>query len=313
MSVLTFVPTMIDRMALLVGTEAFVIKAILSVLLVCVACGTCGSLVVGNRMAFFSDALAHCAFAGISLGLLSSLFFLGTSPNPVNEQLHTFMIPLVMVSFGVFVGIAMVVVRERTALANDTVIGVFFAGAIGTGAMLLTALSKVSRNFDPEQFLFGSPLFVDDADLLLLMFLMIGTIIALFLSYNSLALTSFHPSLARSRNIPVNFCNYLFVILLAFVVNLSIRAVGVLLINAMLIVPAAAAANLARDMRQLFWATMAISIGCGLIGLALSFHMRLPLGQGEPLEFGPAGLIVCLSVLVFFVTMPIKSIIASRH
>src|SRR3954452_5464242 len=103
------------------GAPFFVVKAVVAIVLVCLLCGMVGSLVVGNRMAFFSDAMAHCAFAGVALGYLSLIF----TGRAADGQTADWVIPLVMVLFGAAVGVAIGYVRERTSLANDTVIGVF--------------------------------------------------------------------------------------------------------------------------------------------------------------------------------------------
>jgi zinc transport system permease protein len=261
-------------------------------------------------MAFFSDAMAHCAFAGVALGILLT-FFIGT---PADHESYRWIIPLVMVGFGALIGIGIAFVREKTSLASDTVIGVFFAGAIGFGAMLLTALEK-RRAFSPEQFLFGSPFFVEEADLLYLAILLILTVLLLVQRYNHLVMASFNPSLARTRRVALRLNNYLFIVLLALIVNLSIRAVGVLLINAMLIVPAATASNLSRNLRQMFWLTVLISVGAGLLGLWLSSTIRVRLGPGDTVQFGPSGTIICLSVLAFFASMlagPVRRRIARK-
>src|SRR5215471_13281616 len=118
----------------------FQVRGTLAVLLVGLVCGAVGSLVVGNRMAFFSDALAHCTFAGIALGLLMGVLA-GLTPH---SPIYRLAVNVIMVVFGVVVGIAIVYVREKTNLASDTVIGVFFAGAIGFGAMLLSAIGSNS-------------------------------------------------------------------------------------------------------------------------------------------------------------------------
>src|SRR5262249_33606136 len=156
----------------------------------------------------------------------------------------------VMVAFGILVGVAIAYVRETTNLANDTVIGVFFAGAIGFGAMLFKALAA-RRFVNPDAFLFGDPLLVSKWDTIVLFGLAFLTGGVLTWIYNRLVFTSFNQSLARSRQIPVRYCNYVFIVLLALIVNLSVTTVGALLINALLVVPAATANNLARNMRQL--------------------------------------------------------------
>src|SRR5438874_3527021 len=110
----------------------FQVRGTLAVLLVGLLCGAVGSLVVGNRMAFFSDALAHCAFAGVALGVLVALLAGVRDKN----KFYDWILPI-MVVFGIVVGLLIAYVREKTNLANDTVIGVFFAGAMGLGAVLL--------------------------------------------------------------------------------------------------------------------------------------------------------------------------------
>lgn len=302
--------TLIEQVADAADAPFYMVKAVLAVVLVCLVCGMVGSLVVGNGMAFFSDAMAHCAFAGITIGYLSVLFTLGPAPMNANPgeaarraDLTALVVPLVMIVFGALVGAAMVHVRERTALENDTVIGVFFAGAIGLGAALFKVLQAESPQFNPENFLFGSVLLVQEADLAYLLVLVVVTCGLFSWRYNQLLFASFSPSLARTRRVNRLVNDYLFIVLLALVVNLSIKAVGALLINALLVVPAAAAANVARNLRQMFWLTVALCVGSGLVGLWVSTVLKLPSRGGRPLEFGPSGTIVTTCVFVFFATM----------
>ncbi len=273
------------------------VRGMLAVLLVSLICGAVGSLVVGNRMAFFSDALAHCAFAGVSLG-----FLLALAAGVRNQTEFYQWITPVMVAFGILVGLAIAYVRERTRLANDTVIAVFFAGAVGFGAILLQYVSRVTM-FDPENFLFGSPLLATSDDIVLLFLVAVGTLAVLTFMYNDLVLASFNPSLAAARRVRVRLCNTLFIVLLAFVINVCIRMVGVLLINAVLIVPAATAANLCRNMRQLFWVSMAICVLVGIGGQWLSWTIIVATPRGDPQSFGVSGMMVVLSVVLFFVSM----------
>jgi zinc transport system permease protein len=284
------------------------VKGLLAVVLVSLICGAISSLVVGNRMAFYSDALAHCAFAGIALGFLLTLFA-GVRDQDTFEQSIT----LIMIVFGVLIGLAIAYVREKTGLASDTVIGVFFAGALGFGAMLFKAVSYRSR-FSAENFLFGNLLTVTSGDVLRLVLLVLVTAAVLAWMYNGLVFTSFNPSLARSRNIPVRLCSYVFIVLLALIVNLCLQAVGVLLINALLIVPAATAANLGRNMRQLFWWTICLCLFAGVAGLVLSFQLRFSVrGWPEPITFGPSGTIVVLSVLLFFLSIALSPLFRGRQ
>jgi zinc transport system permease protein len=279
-------------------TYTFVIKEVLAILLVCTLCGIMGSLVVGNRMAFFSDAMAHCAIAGVSLGYLSVLLGGG------DRQTEIWAVPLIMVAFGVGVGVSMVYVRDRTGLTNDTVIGVFFALAIGFGAMLLQGISQAveRKTFSPENFLFGSLVFTTEEDLVFLLCLAVLVMPLFAWKYNQLVFASFNPTLARTRGLSLKLDNYLFIVLLALVVNLSIKAVGALLINAMLVVPAAAAANVSRNLRQMFWYTVAFCIGSGLLGFAFR-NCEIGVHNGKTVTFGPSGVIVVTSVGLFFASM----------
>src|SRR6476469_1385626 len=111
----------------------FFVYPFLAVVLLGVACGAVGSLVVANRMAFFSDAMAHTAFAGVALALLGIVLAAGVKSTQEAER-YEWIIPLVMVAIGAAVGRGIGGVRERTGLTNDTVIGVFFAGAVGLGS-----------------------------------------------------------------------------------------------------------------------------------------------------------------------------------
>ncbi|MGL6095011.1 MAG: metal ABC transporter permease [Fimbriiglobus sp.] len=280
------------------GLTTFDVYPVLAVVLVGLACGLVGSLVVGNRMAFFSDAMAHTAFAGVGIALLGVVLATGAR-TAADMDPYLWVVPPVTAVIGSAVGIAMAAVRERTGLTNDTVIGVFFALSIGVAGMLLPQLP---RGTDPDQLLFGSLVFVDAKQLLTLGFMTVAAAVVVAWRYNGLVFGSFNATLAQSRGVPLRRNNYLFVVLLALVVNLSITAVGVLLINALLVVPAAAAANLARNLRQFFWFTVAGSAGAAVLGYELSHRIAIPTG-GRPLTFGPGGTIVVTCVAWFFVTM----------
>jgi zinc transport system permease protein len=276
------------------------VHALIALILVSITCGAVGSLVVGGRMAFFTDAIAHGAFAGVSIGFLVFAFLAADRPR---DEFWQWVLP-VMVSFGVLVGFGIAFVRGRTGLANDTVIGVFFAGAIGLAAML-NKLIKSRSLFNLESFLFGDPSQVTAGDLLMLFILTLFTVGLLALIYNTLLLTGFNPSLARSRGRRVRLCQYLFVMLLAVIVNLCLKWVGVLLINALLVVPAATAANCSRNLRQMFWGTIALGLTISLVGQLLSWEVEIrsagwPTG---PIRLGVPGTIVLLSVLLFALSM----------
>lgn len=273
-------------------THAINVRALLATLVVCLICGALGSLVVGNRMAFFSDALAHCAFAGVGFGLLLCLL-VDASDDHVRQW-----ITLIMVAFGILIGLLIAFVRDQTGLANDTVIGVFYAASIGIGAVVTRIVSSGRRRFfSIEDFIFGNPLSAKTWEILLLIGLAIGVGVVLYLFYNSIVLASANPSLALSRRVPVRLSRYLFIVLLALMVNLSQQITGTLLINGLLIVPAATAANLASNLRQMFWFTIVLSLFVGLAGSLLSWEISCQFHQ--TFTIGISGTIVVLSVLLF--------------
>ena len=280
--------------------QVFNLRAMLALALVSLTCGAVGSMVVGSRMAFFSDALAHCAFAGVSLGyVIFELFILGARPK---EEFWEWVTPI-MVVFGIAVGAGIAYVRGQTGLASDTVIGVFFAFSLGFAAMLKNIINDRSV-FSLEDFLFGDPLFVSASEISYMAGLAVFTWVFLFFFYNRMVFSSFNSSLALSRRYPVNLLYYLFVILLALIVNLCLRYVGVLLINALLIVPAATAFNLGRNLREVFWITVLLSVFVCLAGLGASWELQVRSG----IKFGVSGTIVMLGVGLFFCSMSIGNL-----
>lgn len=275
--------------------QLFNLRALIALALVGSICGLMGSMVIGSRMAFFSDALAHCAFAGVSIGFLFFELLIGNQ-NKDDSRFWIVVTPL-MIFFGAVVGLGIAQVRHRTRLGSDTVIGVFFAGSLGLAA----ALSQMVRNrrfFNLEEFLFGDPLQVRSGELLFLVAALALVCLFLRLFFNGLVLGSFNSSLASSRKIQHSLLQHGFIILLAIVVNLSLRLVGVLLINALLIVPAATAMNWSRNLRQMFWLTLVISTSTAVGGLIVSWECST---LGYPL--GTSGAIVLLNVSLFVVSL----------
>src|SRR5579872_7420244 len=280
---------------------------VIALMLVGLCCGAVGSVVVGSRMAFFSDALAHCAFAGVTVGFLIFQVLLRYHFVDKNQNVFWDWVPWVMVAFGALIGSGIALIRSRTGLASDTVIGVFFAGAIGLAA----TLSKVFQRrelFNLEDFLFGNLVLIRPEHLYILAGLVVLTCITLAALYNYLLLDNFNSSLARSRRVPVTLARYLFIILLAVIVNLCLRFVGALLINALLIVPAAAAINVTRNLRQLFWLTIGLSLLVPFVGQWISWEVEIR--YKTPL--GISGTIVLVSVGVFLVSMLVGPWVRSR-
>jgi zinc transport system permease protein len=124
--------------------------------------------------------------------------------------------------------------------------------------------------------------------------------------YNWLVLASTSPSLALSRGVPVRLCRYLLIVLLALLVNLSQQITGTLLINGLLIVPAAAAANMANNLRQMFWYSVAIALSVGIGGRIVSWEINVRLRERNPtLSIGDSGTVIVLCVIVFMLSIPV--------
>ena len=288
------------------GTDTLVLNPLIAVVLLGLTCGMVGTTVVGSRMAFFSDAMAHTAFAGVAVAILGIILVGGVRTNSQADG-YGYLIQPVMIAVGVAAGSLIVFVRERTGLTNDTVIGVGFAAAIGVGAMVLPTV-RGRINLDPEVFLYGSVNLADGRQLAYLAGLAGLTAAVVAWRFNSLALASFNSSLARSRGVAVRANNYLFVILLAVIVNVAITSVGVLLINALLVVPAAAAANVGRNLRQVFWLTLGGTVAAAVAGLELSNRVKIPLGSGPPMDLAPSGTIVVVCVLGFVASLGVAAV-----
>ncbi|MCK6485532.1 MAG: metal ABC transporter permease [Phycisphaerae bacterium] len=246
----------------------FMLNGLLAVALLAPACAAMGVHVVNFRMAFFSDAIAHSAFTGVVLGYLLAPFFVRAYPGAADWGV---VLPsLTLVLFGMAVGAGINAVRRGTDLSADTVIGVFFASVIAIGLALITAQPNLKADF--QNYLYGSILTVTKTDVLVILTLAVIVLAFLVATFNSLMLIGLNESLAHSRRLRVEWLTYAYTLLLAVVVTVSIRAVGLFLVTALLVVPAAAGRNLARGIAGMFWWSAGIGLASGVAGLILSFY-----------------------------------------
>lgn len=251
----------------------FMKNAVLAVLLITPLLGMLGTMAVNHNMAFFSDALGHSALTGIALGVV-----LG-----IDNELVS------MVAFGVLLALIITKVRSAGTASADTVISVFSSAAIALGLVILSAGGGFSKY---SSYLIGDILSVTPSEIALLaVTLVIVTAIWYFL-YNKLMLVSINRELAASRGVRVNLVENLFVVLVAVVVMLSIKWVGVLLINSLLILPAACARNFAKNSRQYLFGSVGISLFSGIGGVIASFYFNTSAGAT----------IVLVSAVIFFVS-----------
>lgn len=239
----------------------FMQQALLGLLLLTPMAAVLGVEVINFRMAFFSDAIGHSAFAGVALGLILAM-------NP----------RLSMPLFGVLVGLAVMVVRRKSNLSADTAIGIVFSAVVAFGLAVVSRASGVAR--DMQQFLYGDILTISEGEIAFLGLLFLGMLLFQAVGYNRLLAIALNPVMARVHGIRVALWQYLFAGLLALVVMFSVWAVGVLLVTAMLIVPAATARNLARTAGGMFWWALLVGISSGFAGLTLSAQDWLATSSG---------------------------------
>lgn len=230
---------------------------LLGVVCVLITSGVLSPLVVSNRMSFFSDAVAHSTLAGVALGLIMGV-------NPL----------LTMIGTGVIVALLIAALRQRSPLALDTLLGVAMAGALALGVILFQL--KVRSYADMHNYLFGYVAFMSRDDVIILASVGAGAIAVVAPLWNKLTLLSVSRSLAQSRGVAVTRLDLLLIVVLALVVCVAVRVIGLLLVNALLVVPAATSRNLARSYRAMVWGSIAVSLVAGLSGLFLGDVLDVP-------------------------------------
>jgi zinc transport system permease protein len=267
---------------------AFLVRGVLCVLVLAPLLGGLSHLVVARRMAFFSAALGQAALTGLSIALL-----LGE--------------PLSAPYGGIFAfcqlsALGMVYVKRRSSLPPDTLIGVFLALTLGLGICLLVAVTRSFNIHQVESAMFGSLLTVTDGDLALLVFA--GVLVCLLLAreYNGLLLDSLSPPLAGLVEVDSAYVEYLFAVLLTVAIVVSLKVIGALLVEALVVVPAAAARNLARSTRGYLLWSVGVAFLAGAGGLGISTRLLVPTG----------GAVVLALSLLFFVTLAVGSALRLR-
>jgi zinc transport system permease protein len=240
-------------------SHAFMIRATVAALAVALVCSTMSMFVVLRRLAFAGAGISHIAFGGVALAVL-----LGWPPG------------LGAALFGM--GAAAILSRRasRRSLSEDTVIGVLFAAAMAFGVILLQYGG--ARNVDLMSFLFGNILTISPNELIFIL-LLSGLVLGLLgLLFPALIFASFDEEMAQISGLPVARLNLLLLMLLALTVVLSIRAVGLLLVAAMLVIPGAVAMLRCRGMRSFLIVSLAVGVSSTFLGLLLSYLVNLPSG-----------------------------------
>lgn len=257
----------------------FVRRGLLAACLIGPLLGALGHIVIARRLAFLSAALGHAALTGLTIGLL-----LG---EPIESPLGG------IFGFTLLSALAMVYVRRRTSMPSDTLIGVFLALTLGLGICLLVAVTKYFNIHQIEAVMFGSLITVTDTDLVVLAVVAVIVVPLLIWKYNQLLLDSVNPELAAAAGVNSAVIDYGFVLLLTLVIVVSLKIVGALLVEALIIVPAAAARNIARSTRGMMYLSIVFAWLAAEAGIALSTEVKVPSG----------GAVVLVLGAIYFVTL----------
>lgn len=239
----------------------FMRQALLGLILLSPMTAMLGIHVLNFRMAFFSDAVGHSAFAGLAAGLI-----LGAPPQ------------VAVLVFGVLVGLFIMAVQRKSGLSADASIGIVFSGVVAFGLAVVSRAPNLGREI--QQYLYGDILTVSNAEITILACLLVCVCLFEYLGWNRMLALALSPSLARVAGIATGFWQYLFAALLALIVMFCVRTVGVLLVTAMLVVPAATGRNLAKNMGGVFWWSILVALCSSVAGLLLSAQEWLATASG---------------------------------
>ena len=238
----------------------FMKNALLAILLMAPLFGLLSTMIVTGRMSFFSDALGHSAFTGIAIGAICGIAA-----------------PLwAAVIFSVVFALLFSWVRSRSNQAADTLIGVFSSTAVALGIFAATLGGGSFTKYN--KYLIGDILSISPGEIGMLALTLICVAVFWVCYSNRLTLTAIHPQLASSRGIPVKLSNTLFTVAIALVVTLSISSVGLLILNSLLVLPAASARNVARNLKQYHLFSILFALAAGLAGLTVSYYIGASAG-----------------------------------
>ena len=242
------------------GQMYFMKHALLAVLVISPLFGILSTMVVHSKMSFFSDALGHSAFTGMAIGALCGF----------NEPTWAAVI------FALVFALLFNLVRRRSALASDTVIGVFSSSAVALGIFLSTLGGRSFTKFN--NLLIGDILSVEPGKIGLLAVILVLVMGLWLVSFNDLMLSAIHPALADSRGVRVFWQETLFSMAIAVVVTVSMTWIGLMVINSLLVLPAAAARNVARNMGQYHLISLLGAVLAGIAGLMTSYYIGASAG-----------------------------------
>lgn len=251
----------------------FMRLAFAAVVLITPLFGMVGTMIVQKKMAYFSDALGHSALTGIAVGVICGI---GNTT-------------LAMVIFAVIFALLLNYISRKGLSSTDTLISVFASCATAIG---LAILSRGGNFSNYSALLVGDILAITPIELVEIAILFVVIIVFWCLFINKLTAISIHPTLAKSRSISVRVMEDAFAVLIALMVMLSVKWVGILLINALLILPAASSRNISENFREYTYFSILFSVFSGVTGLLVSYFTDMATGP----------MIVIVASVIYFAT-----------
>lgn len=255
----------------------FMQRAFVAAPCVGILCSAMGTYVILRKLAFIGDGIAHASFAGIVIAYLRGLdYYIGAA--------------IVAVITAVGIGY----VHRRGKISLDTTIGVLFTGAFALGIFLMSR--QRSYSIDLQSFLFGDILSVQQNDLYLIVALCVAVAIAVAVLFRGLLYTSFDPVVAQASGVKAGAIEYALLVMLALTIIVSLQSVGIVLVAALLVTPAAAAYQLTSRFAPMMALSAFFGAMCGVGGLYLSYYLSASSGAT----------IVLVATVLFFVAIGIK-------
>lgn len=255
----------------------FMKNAFLAILLVSPIFAVIGTMVVNKKMAFFSDALGHSALTGIAIGMLLGMTNINIS----------------MIIFAVIFALLLNFIKSKTTYGADTIISVFSSIAIALGLAILSQNGNFNKY---SNYLVGDILSISETEIIYLAIAFVLTIIFWYYLFNKINAVSLNTTLAKSKGINTKLMENIFAVLIAVMVMISIKWVGILLINSLIILPAASSRNISMNMRSYHLLSVIFALFSGIAGLVISYYTNIPTGP----------MIVIILGIIYFLTFTMK-------
>ncbi len=276
----------------------FMVRAFAAGVVVGGLCALIGVFVVQRGLSFIGDGLAHAAFGGIALGLLlepalGRAEFVRARPR-LELMIHD-NTSWVALPFTVLVALGIAYVLRRGKLRGDVATGVFFAVSFALGVLFLGLRPSTARPVNVESVLFGSILAISPSDLTMVVAVALITTLIFAAVWSRLAYATFDPELAQLSGVPVAALDYLLLSLTALVIVISVKTVGIALVSAFVVIPAATARMIGRRLSSVALISVAIGVGGSALGLVLSYNLNVASGATIILTLG-AGFALALAL-----------------